>query len=238
MKSIFDMYFSKDDTNSFMHVGRSKRDGAKVGSGRYPLGSGKNPRSDIRSKKIAEKANKKVVRIEDDVKKAAKSSGSKMYGLEHKLKTTESINRKLNKIMNEENLSINDAENKIKDAVRFTTISSEKNFVSNYNKFKNYLEKNGYTETKCKNYFEKFKKGEVNHKAVQSVFEDSDGYPFEVQFQTKKSQDVKERKIPLYEEARKENISADRLREIEKEMYKMALEIDDPVGIEKIISHS
>ena len=45
-KSLYDQYFGNDDTDSFEHVGRSKRDGAKVGSGRYPLGSGENPRSE------------------------------------------------------------------------------------------------------------------------------------------------------------------------------------------------
>lgn len=49
-KSLFDQYFPDKSTNDieddeFAHVGRSKRDGAKVGSGRYPLGSGENPRA-------------------------------------------------------------------------------------------------------------------------------------------------------------------------------------------------
>ena len=44
INSLYDVYFGKNDSeDSFAHVGRSKRDGAKVGSGRYPLGSGKNP---------------------------------------------------------------------------------------------------------------------------------------------------------------------------------------------------
>lgn len=34
----------------FMHVGKSKLDGAKIGSGRYPLGSGKNPRAAMKAK--------------------------------------------------------------------------------------------------------------------------------------------------------------------------------------------
>ncbi len=34
------MYYNDE----LFHYGRSKRDGAKRGSGRYPLGSGKNPR--------------------------------------------------------------------------------------------------------------------------------------------------------------------------------------------------
>lgn len=35
-------------SDELYHFGRSKRDGAKVGSGRYPLGSGERPRSVFR----------------------------------------------------------------------------------------------------------------------------------------------------------------------------------------------
>lgn len=37
--------------NELWHFGRSKKDGAKVGSGRYPLGSGENPRAAKRARK-------------------------------------------------------------------------------------------------------------------------------------------------------------------------------------------
>ena len=37
--------------NYLAHYGRSKRDGAKIGSGRFRLGSGKNPRAASRNKK-------------------------------------------------------------------------------------------------------------------------------------------------------------------------------------------
>lgn len=42
------------------HIGRSKADGAKVGSGRYPLGSGKNPRAQRRAEKQQARQQKKA----------------------------------------------------------------------------------------------------------------------------------------------------------------------------------
>ena len=36
--------------SKFAHIGKSKLDGAKIGSGRYPLGSGKNPRAGMKPK--------------------------------------------------------------------------------------------------------------------------------------------------------------------------------------------
>lgn len=52
INSLYDVYFGKNDSeDSFAHVGRSKRDGAKVGSGRYPLGSGKEPYQHVNKSK-------------------------------------------------------------------------------------------------------------------------------------------------------------------------------------------
>lgn len=49
---LYNMYFgSYEEDTDIAHVGRSKRDGAKVGSGRYPLGSGKNPNQHDKSTK-------------------------------------------------------------------------------------------------------------------------------------------------------------------------------------------
>lgn len=53
MKYFEDLYGLYFDDSEFAHVGRSKRDGAKVGSGRYPLGSGKNPNQHEKSTKHA-----------------------------------------------------------------------------------------------------------------------------------------------------------------------------------------
>lgn len=100
------------------------------------------------------------------------------------------------------------------------------------------MEKKGYTETECKNYFELFNQGIVKHKAVQSLFETKDGFKFEVQFQTPESQHAKTKKIPLYEERRKVGIDDQRARELESEMEKIALEIPDPPRIDEIKSHS
>ena len=84
------------------------------------------------SEKIYKNAESRVEAITKDVTAAAKHAGSKMYGLEHRLKTKDSISRKINKKSTEDKQSISKSANDIKDAVRFTTIASKKNFVSNY----------------------------------------------------------------------------------------------------------
>ena len=189
------------------------------------------------SERVFNDANSRVEKITKDVTTAAKNAGSKMYGLEHRLKTKDSISRKIDKKSKEDNQSITKSANDIKDAVRFTTISSEKNFVSNYEKMKKELERKGYTETRCKNYFDLFNQGKVKHKSVQSNYKTKDGYEFEIQFHTKASQDAKNKKIPLYEERRQVGISKNRAKELERQMEDLALKVKDPINIGRIKSH-
>ena len=189
------------------------------------------------SERVFNDANSRVDKITKDVTTAAKNAGSKMYGLENRLKTKDSISRKIDKKSKEDNQSITKSANDIKDAVRFTAISSEKNFVSNYEKMKKELERKGYTETRCKNYFDLFNQGKVKHKSVQSNYKTKDGYEFEIQFHTKASQDAKNKKIPLYEERRQVGISKNRAKELERQMEDLALKVKDPINIDRIKSH-
>ena len=188
--------------------------------------------------KVYDTARNKVDKISKDVIDAAKKSGSKMYGLENKLKTKDSISRKIDKNAKEERKSISQSANDIKDAIRFTTISSEKDFVSNYEKMKQELENKGYTETRCKNYFDLFNKGKVKHKSVQCNYSTKDGYEFEIQFHTQASQDAKTKKIPIYEERRTIGISDKRAKELEKQMEDLANSVPDPYDIQRIKSHN
>lgn len=191
-----------------------------------------------KAKKLYMNAKKRVNKIMSDVSSCAELSGMQMYGLDHKLKQIPSIERKIDKRMVEDEMTEDEAANSLKDIVRFTTISDTQRLVNNYQTFKELMKVNGYTESRCKNYFEAYKRGEVKHKSIQCNYRTPDGYEFEIQFHTPESQDVKNRKIPLYEEVRKKNVSPERAKEIEIQMAKMADEIPDPPYIEKIKSHS
>lgn len=231
---------SNEDSLYLCHYGVM---GMKWGIRRYQpypkgySGSGKYIGANEHAKRIHSEATRRVSEITSDVTAAADNSGSKLHGLEHRLKTEKSIRRKISKAIDEEGLTSEQAASGIKDAVRFTTISSEKAFVDNYNEFKRLLQQKGYDEVRCRNYFDLFRQGKVKHKSVQSIFETPDGYKFEVQFQTPASQIAKNKKVPLYEEARKVGISDTRLHEIEKAMEELAEHVKDPDKIETIKSH-
>lgn len=214
--------------------------GMPMRSGRYPWGSGDRPYQSEHSSAVSiyKIASEKEKTITKDIKEAAKNSNCKLYGLENRLKTVDSIQRKISKKQVEDNKSEKESMEDIHDSVRYTTISNTKDFVSNYELFKENMSDLGYVEIKCKNYFELFNQGLVKHKSVQSQFSTKDGFSFEVQFHTPESQEAKTKKIPLYEERRKIDINPKRAKELENEMERLALEVPDPPDIEKIKSHS
>lgn len=177
-------------------------------------------------------------RITKDITGIVNKTGFSMYGLDHRLKQPTSIAGKIGSDAKSNGVSYAEASKGIKDAVRYTTVSDNESFVSDYRTLKQGLESKGYEEVKCKNFFEKYRAGEVQHKAVQTTFKSPTGYEFELQFQTPESQAAKELKIPIYEERRKQGISSSRAKELEKQMRDLAEQVPYPDGIETIESHN
>lgn len=197
----------------------------------YPLDSSQL------SDKVRKLAEKKESVITNDVLSAFKNAGCSPHGLENKLKTKESIKRKIETNSIEDGTTPYESAKGIKDAVRYTSLSNDNDFTSNYFSVKDSLSKLGYKETRCKNYFDLYNKGLAKHKSVQSIFEDESGYKFEIQFQTKASQKAKDRKVPIYEERRNPNVSKKRAVELEAIMDKLAKEVPTPKNVYEIKSH-
>lgn len=172
--------------------------------------------------------------ITKDVVNSVASSGGKMYGLENRLKQPSSIAGKIGSDSKDKQITFSDAYSGIKDAVRYTAVSNDKDFVKNYNNIKKSLNEKGYTETRCKNYFDLYKQGKVMHKAVQCTYKNKDGYEFELQFQTPSSQAAKELKVPIYEERRSAGISKQRAQELEVQMRDLAECVKNPPNISSI----
>ena len=172
--------------------------------------------------------------ITKDVVDSVASSGRKMYGLENRLKQPSSIAGKIGSDSKDKQITFLDACSGIKDAIRYTAVSDDKVFVKNYNHIKKSLSEKGYTETRCKNYFDLYEQGKVMHKAIQCTYQNKNGYEFELQFQTPSSQASKELKVPIYEERRKAGISEQRARELESEMRDLAECVQNPPNISSI----
>lgn len=188
-------------------------------------------------KSLYQKAIKEEPTITKDVTSIVKNTSGKMYGLNHKIKTLNSISAKIGAEAKEKEIPFSSASKEIKDAVRYTVVSNNDDFVNNYGYLKSELSKRGYTETKCKNYFDLYNQGKVKHKSVQCNYSNPDGYIFEIQFQTPESQKAKDLKVPIYEERRKIGISNQRAKELERKMEDLAEQVPDPKNINKIKSH-
>lgn len=168
---------------------------------------------------------------------AVNRSGSQMYGLENRLKQPTSLAAKIGADAKESGTSFNESAKAIKDAIRYTSISDNDNFVYSYNSVKSQLADKGFTEIRCRNYFDAYRLGTAKHKSVQSVFSDVEGNKFEIQFQTPASQAAKELKIPIYEERRKSGLSDQRKAELEKQMIDLAERVKNPRRVMTIKSH-
>lgn len=193
--------------------------------------------SSKRADTVYDTASKIEPRITKDVKYALKGTTARMYGLNNRLKTRNSLKRKIENDAYNEQISLADSASKIKDAVRYTALSDDSDFTKNYFKIKSNLESMGYSESRCKNFFDLYDKGLVKHKSVQSVFKTPEGQTFEMQFHTKSSQNAKNKKLPLYEEARKPGISKVRLTELEQKMDELAKNVPTPKDVYSIKSH-
>lgn len=185
--------------------------------------------------KLAIESRRKAKEVEpaitSDVINAIVSSGSNMYGLENRLKQATSLAAKIGSDAKESGSTFEEAAKGIKDCIRYTSVSDNKTFVESYQHTKQKLEKLGYKETRCKNYFKMYKNGEVQHKAVQCRYRDPNGYEFEIQFHTPESQAAKELKLPLYNKRRRAGLSDVKKAKLESEMHELAEQVPYPPGV-------
>ena len=185
--------------------------------------------------KLAVESRRKAKEVEptitSDVVSAVSSSGSKMYGLENRMKQASSLAAKIGADAKEDGVKFEDAAKNIKDCIRYTSVTDNKNFVKSYSETKQKLEDLGYQETRRKNFFKMYKNGEVQHKSLQCTYRDPNGYEFEIQFHTPESQTAKELKLPLYNERRRAGLSESRKARLESAMHDLAEQVPYPDGV-------
>ena len=191
--------------------------------------------------KVAEdvyrEAEKNEPEISKDLINSVEQVNGKMYGLDFRMKQPTSLAGKIGDDAKQGGISFEMAGKDIKDAVRYTMILDEDNFVNSYNKIKNGLEAKGYKEVRLKNFYQMYQDGEAQQKAIQCVYQNSNGYVFELQFHTNNSQGAKELNHPLYEEWRNASTSQKRKEELERKMINIGKNVRNPKNIMSIKSH-
>ena len=180
--------------------------------------------------KLVEKSQKIEPTITADISNIATKSGGKLVGLENRLKSPYSIKRKIEAEVADgfsKSLSLN----KIRDAIRYTTVFKENDFVTRYKAMQYLLAIEGYKTIVVKNTW----KNDSVYKGVNTFIQNEDGDVFEMQYHTQQSFDVKNGLLhKLYEKFRDPKTSIHEKEKLLLEMRKLSSKIKVPEGVELI----
>lgn len=180
--------------------------------------------------KLVEKSQKIEPTITADINNIATKAGGKLVGLENRLKSPYSIKRKIEDEVADgfsKSLSLN----KIRDAIRYTTVFKENDFVTRYKAMQYLLAIEGYKTIVVKNTW----KNDSAYKGVNTFIQNEDGDVFEMQYHTQQSFDVKNGLLhKLYEKFRDPKTSIHEKEKLLLEMRKLSSKIKVPEGVELI----
>ena len=180
--------------------------------------------------KLVEKSQKIEPTITADINNIATKAGGKLVGLENRLKSPYSIKRKIEADVADgfsKSLSLN----KIRDAIRYTTVFKENDFVTRYKAMQYLLAIEGYKTIVVKNTW----KNDSAYKGVNTFIQNEDGDVFEMQYHTQQSFDVKNGLLhKLYEKFRDPKTPIHEKEKLLLEMRKLSSKIKVPEGVELI----
>lgn len=180
--------------------------------------------------KLVEKSQKIEPTITADINNIATKAGGKLVGLENRLKSPSSIKRKIEAEVADgfsKSLSLN----KIRDAIRYTTVFKEGDFVTRYKAMQYLLAIKGYKTIIVKNTW----KNDSAYKGVNTFIQNEDGDVFEMQYHTQQSFDLKNGLLhELYEQFRNPKTPFHEKEKLLLEMRKLSSKIKAPKGIELI----
>ena len=180
--------------------------------------------------KLVEKSQKIEPTITADINNIVTKAGGKLVGLENRLKSSYSIKRKIEAEVADgfsKPLSLN----KIRDAIRYTTVFKENDFVTRYKAMQYLLAIEGYKTIVVKNTW----KNDSAYKGVNTFIQNEDGDVFEMQYHTQQSFDVKNGLLhKLYEKFRDPKTPIHEKEKLLLEMRKLSSKIKVPEGVELI----
>lgn len=183
------------------------------------------------AKKLISIAKEKDIVITKDLQNIIDKTNGRLAGLDYRIKSTDSLVRKLIDKSEAKGISVDEYASKITDILRYTNVSTTKNFTGDYYSIIDNLIKKSYNIVEVTNTL-----GDINasYRGINCLVSDKDGYIFELQFHTEESLNIKEVNHKLYEELRLKTTNKARQLELYKEMQKKSTEIPMPPDITKI----
>jgi hypothetical protein len=161
--------------------------------------------------------------------KLTAENGGRLEGLEYRLKTEESLARKIDKEAKQDfGGDTKKASEKISDAVRYTSVIDVANYSDGVQATLKGLEDAGYTvdPKRIKNFWDT---GD-DYQGINAKVRHPSGFEFELQFHTPESLKAKEQTHPHYEEFRTAEDAKTKVK-IFRRMTRIARNISIPVGV-------
>lgn len=169
-------------------------------------------------------------KITSDLTSIMNKVGGKLVGLDFRLKSQSSLKRKIETEI-ADGFTHSQAVNKIRDAIRYTTVFKEKDFVTRYKAMQYLLAIKGYKTIVVKNTW----KNDSAYKGVNTFIQNENGDVFEMQYHTQQSFDVKNGLLhKLYEKFRDLKTPIHEKEKLLLEMRKLSSKIKIPEGVEFI----
>ncbi|MBS4750982.1 hypothetical protein KG091_07810 [Carnobacteriaceae bacterium zg-ZUI78] len=186
------------------------------------------------SQKIANSILNKVLNIEKSITKdmriLSNRNGGYLAGLDFRIKSFDSLVRKIETDSLLNDISLSEAGKSINDALRYTTIFDKDTFSSDYLSMKDNLIAKGYKIVKVKNTW----LDDVPYKGVNTVLSKGN-LNFEMQYHTEESFELKNGRLhTLYEERRLPSTSRKRKLELDEQMLDLSRGLEIPIDIERV----
>lgn len=148
-----------------------------------------------------------------------------LQGLDFRLKSEDSLTRKIQTDAAADGISEDEAVAKIADALRYTLCIQEDEYTATVNATMQKLADAGYSVVKFKNTW-----GGTGYKGINTQLKTPGGYVFELQFHTPASLDTKEEVHKYYEVVRDPATSQEEREKSEKISQDLFLQVPVPDG--------
>lgn len=231
-KAYIQSVLGKRNTEIFLSDGMSADKFKRLGFDRVFMPMGLDELLNLETppvKALYQKMKAAEPNITQDMTAIVKQVGVVLSGLEHRLKSQGSLQRKVAS----EVLKGRELDNilpKMRDIIRYTAILDDVNFVDQYKAVIDGLEQAGYKIVAVKNTWQDGQ----SYKGI-NTFVEKDGIVFELQYHTHDSFTLKNGKLhTLYEEFRLDETSLERKNELWLQMVQLSAKIKQPNNIEKI----
>lgn len=159
--------------------------------------------------------------------KSFESDTAYLAGLEFRLKSQESLTRKIISDSHEKGLSLEDSAAQIYDVLRYTFVIDDDDYIENTRAVLEALDKKGYTVMRVKNYWAN---DSNDYKGINTVLTCPNGSHVELQFHTPSSYETKEESHKSYEVIRSENSTEEEKREATERQHELYTHVSQPKG--------